>query len=228
MEYHTVFFGNKEYKRLLDALVKSVESNSKHKLIIHELPTEYRKGNRHLANNSQKLEKWGEIVYHATDDVVLLDCDTILLKDVGHVFNDDFDVAYTKRSKGVRFPLNGGVVFVKPTVEAKKFFIKWIDINTRMMSSLSFHHQWKRKYAGINQASFGFLLESNPTANIKDYDCAKYNACDTVNWLNDLDKTHILHIKSELRNACLRGYHSEYHQAVKLWGKYDIKKTVSS
>lgn len=221
MEYHTVLFGEGRYRQMADALKRSVERNSPHKLIVHDIRPKRRSGRHKLVINTVKIEKWNEVVQQAEDNIVLLDCDTVLLKDVSHVFEKDFDLAYTKRTEGVRFPLNGGVVFVKPTKESKEFFKEWLDVNNRMMREPHFHRPWHVKYAGINQASFGYLLENDPTIDIIDLPCAKYNACDTVDW-RDLEDPYILHIKSDLQNQCFAKEPSRFKEAAKIWKEYAI------
>lgn len=219
MEYHTVVFGDGRYKTLMEVLRRSVESNSEHKLVVHEIPYRRRHGSIKLTTNTDKLKKWNDIVQEAEGNIVLMDCDTLLLKDVSHVFNMDFDVAYTKRTAGERFPLNGGVVFVRANKETKAFFKEWLEVNNRMMSDSDFHRPYYKKYAGINQASFGHLLEKGPNIDIIDVPCRKYNACDVDDW-NNLEDTHILHIKSDLQNQCFTKTPFRHHEAVGLWRRY--------
>ena len=219
MEYHTVFFGNERFRTMAKVLGNSIEHNSNHGLTVHELPKGKETMRHKLVVNTRKLHKWVEIVENAKDDIVLMDCDTVLLKEVSHVFDMDFDIAYTKRTQGSRFPLNGGVVFVRPNKKTKDFFRRWLDVNNRMMEDSHFHKPYYKKYAGINQASFGYLLENGCDLKIIDVPCSKYNACDAVDWEN-LEYTHILHVKSDLQNQCFAKEPTRHLDAVKLWMKF--------
>jgi hypothetical protein len=220
MEYHTVLFGGGKYRVMTNALKRSIDANSEHSLTIHEITDKPGPGRIKLTTNSLKLKKWNEIVQEATDNVVLMDCDTILLKCISHVFEKDFDFAYTERTKGGHFPLNGGVVFVKPTKKSKEFFNEWLRVNDKMMDNFNFHRPWKKKYAGINQAALGYLLERKPELNILKVPCSKYNACDPVDW-EDVSDAHVLHIKSDLQNQCFAKEPTRLKDAVSEWNKYN-------
>jgi hypothetical protein len=204
---------------MLAALKVSVSENTPFNLNIHKIQYQKVRAPTNLSTNTAKLRKWVDIVESTDSPIILMDCDTIVLKDVSHVFENDFDIAYTKRPDEVKLPLNGGVLFVRPSEPVREFFRRWMWINDKMIEDKLFHRPWKRKYEGINQASFGWMLENYNHIDITSVPCSKYNACDKVNW-EALDNVHILHIKSELRSAC---FHSgtRFMEANRLWRKYD-------
>lgn len=217
--YHTVYFGHRDFARMLGALQVSVSENTPFDLTVHNIKYTKVRAPAKLSTNTAKLRKWVDIVVNSEDPLILLDCDTLVLKDVSHVFDKKFDIAYTHRSNGVRLPLNGGVLFVRPSEKVKDFFRKWMWINDKMIHDKVFHLPWKRKYEGINQASFGRMLESDHGLNVISVPCAKYNACDVVDW-EDITGAHVLHIKSELRSSCFNSG-IRFLEASKLWRSYD-------
>ena len=218
---------NAMYNRLLNAFENSVMENTNAEIETGILdPKDYPQckhpKNSYIAN-SVKLNWWADKIKKESGNICLIDGDTVVLKDVEHVFDQDFDIAYTRRSASVRIPINGGVLFVKPSERIHDFFDKWVLTNNEMLTNRALHLAWAKIYQGINQASFGYMI-SRYRSNLKiiEVPCSKYNACDKVNWFNINNETHIMHIKSELRQACINNIvPRQYKEAVKIWKKYD-------
>jgi hypothetical protein len=215
------------YNRLINALELSIKTNcpndtfERHILKPNDFPDESHPKWSYYAN-SMKLRHWAKILESETENICFIDGDTIVLGEVGKVFDFDYDIAYTKRSVGVRIPVNGGVLFVKPNEKSKAFFRKWSEINNRMIKDDKFHKEYYPKYAGINQASFGYMLENYTDINMISVPCFIYNACDTVDWVSINHKTKIIHIKSNLRNQCLYGLiNRQYRKAYDVFRQYD-------
>ncbi len=159
-------------------------------------------------SNSAKLQVWASEMKRAAhdgQDVIFADCDMLCIKDVSPVFNMDFDVAYTVRNDHTNIPLNGGIVFAKPTDAAVRWFDKWAEVDARMYEDWNFHCPWRIKYAGMNQASFGYLLEHTdeiPGVKLLDLPTYLYNAVNT-DWHRITSDTVFIHIKSKLRKSVL-------------------------
>jgi hypothetical protein len=218
---------NPIYERLIQAWENSVKTNTKSEYEIVRLdPKDYPQCN-HPKNsyvaNSVKLNYWAEKIKQETGNICLIDGDTVVLKDVEHVFDQDFDIAFTRRSKGVNIPINGGVLFVKDSPRVHDFFDKWVLTNNEMLTNRLLHLEWYRKYNGINQASFGYMLEKYKSdLKIIEVPGVKYNACDRIDWMGINEDTHILHVKSELRLACINGLRlNKFDNAIKTWMGYD-------
>lgn len=217
---------NPTYERLLKAWENSVKANTKAEYEIARLhPKDYPqcKHPKHsYMANSIKLNYWKDKIKTETGNICLIDGDTVVLKDVSHVFDLDFDIAYTRRSID-RPPINGGVLFVKASERVWDFFDKWVLTNNEMLTNNTLHRIWYGKYNGINQASFGYMLERY----ISDLKIIKlpgpiYNACDKGDWLGINDQTAILHVKSDMRVACINGIIPRgYEKAVKIWKGYE-------
>lgn len=226
---------NPMYARLLQTLENSVKANMPNAIFekAYLKPKDYPQcehGKNSYMANSVKLNYWKDKIKTETDNLCLIDGDTIVLKDVSGVFDLDFDIAITKRSKGIYIPYNGGVMFVRPSSVVNEFFDKWAEANNLMLKDVAFHKRWYAKYKGINQASFGYmvenlhLLENKPK--IIELPCFEFNACDSVDWAKFGNETKILHVKSELRIACI--YDTKiraYQKAIDTWKYYENLKS---
>jgi len=203
MKIHTVHFdGLAGFRLLRDVMLKTFrEVMPEVETICHEPGMGEQFGRREfgLAANTHKLAVWNDIVQSADEDLILCDCDLMAMESILDAFDTPFDIGYTIRSGPI--PLNGGVVFVRNTPAAKTFFREWLKINDMMFQSPAIHEPWRAKYAGINQAAFGYLLEKRPFPVRMTALPAIYNGCDGE-WGN-LQNCRIWHIKSELRRYCI-------------------------
>jgi hypothetical protein len=150
--------------------------------------------------NSQKLDEWCRTIMEAPigDRILLIDADTFFTNPIDDIWDYDFDIAYTIRTYDL--PINGGVVFVRVTPETKEFVDVWRYKNNRMLADAEFHRQWKRLYGGINQASFGYLINSiEHRLNLLTLRCAEWNCEDSCWDTFDPGFTRIVHVKSGLR-----------------------------
>lgn len=158
------------------------------------------------AHNTQKLEEWARLIAEALDGerVLLIDADTAILRPLDDVWAMDFDLAYTVRPEGSTFPFNGGVVFVRVNARTRQFMERWRALNAEFLATNDgTHRAWRVKFGGINQASFGSLLEAGAGAelSIQPLPCAEWN-CEDETWhAHDTDVTRILHIKGALRRT---------------------------
>lgn len=177
-------------------------------------------GNPSHGWNTAKLVFWQEAVEAAPDDtpMLLIDADTCILQPLDPIWHQPFDLAYTVRDHDRhRIPLNGGVVAVRVSPAVRAAMRAWRDDNDRMMTDRIHHEHWRRKYAGINQASFGCLLESGrgcPCAGcqaraqappsfdglaVVKLSCHEWNCCEWAAFR--ASRARVLHIKSKLRRA---------------------------
>lgn len=166
---------------------------------------DHRLGARTLVRNSQKLERWRSVVAAAAegDRVLLIDTDTMIVNPLDDVWDLEFDVAYT--TKPAEYPINGGVMFLRVSPAVRAFMDRWAAENLRMLKDPGFHQPWRRRFAGINQASLGYLLEEARPAAVafRELPCATWN-CEDASWdVFDPTVTRIVHVKSALRLACI-------------------------
>lgn len=154
-------------------------------------------------SNTQKLEDWNQIVQHAPDGarLLLIDADTAIVNPIDDIWEREFDIAYT--SKRSRFPFNLGVIFVRVSAPARAFFAAWTAENRHMLQKKVVHRQYRERFGGINQASFGRTLETDAVrgVNLLGIPCVEWN-CEDSAWESfDPRKTRIVHVKSALRRA---------------------------
>jgi hypothetical protein len=216
-------------------------NNPNAKVILNKRPAPDTHGipKRCMISNTVKINDWIKIMEQYPDDyIVFMDCDMLVLKDLSPVFEKDFDVAVTKHSIG-SLPYNGGVVFVKNTQKAKAFMKLWADVNTKMFKDHTYHAKYIKKYAGMNQAAFGAVINeytdrfyfdkekhNDTQAHVLNIPCSIYNLCRGY-WPAVNNDSYVVHIKSELRQACLWDRPSKETEACyKLWKKYEAMAGV--
>ena len=232
--------GSSRYDKLSRVLEYSVKKNcpgADFKLIRIDAPTSWRT-KKCFASNTVKLQRWVEEMEATDDDIIFLDCDMIVLRDLHDAFKMDFDVALTINGTG-SIPYNGGAVFCHNTPAARDFIRLWNECNIELYDNTQKHLKWRTKYAGMNQAALGYMLETNAVkvtditskhrkikayksvVNIRRLPCSIWNVCKN-DWRNINDKMYILHVKSALRTAVLDPRASIYYwrafpKAIKAW-----------
>jgi len=156
-----------------------------------------------------------------------MDVDMLVLGDLRPPFTQEFDIGITRRTS-TKWPYNGGVVFVKVGERSRAFIRQWGEIDERMYNDQHFHDPYKKAYKGQNQASLGWMLEHQETgAEIREFPCATWNACNE-DWMTlSLEKTRAVHIKSTLRHCCLgkrAAMPSKMRHICKAWALYEGKE----
>jgi hypothetical protein len=202
------FAAKKDYSRLMNVYKKSIKKNMPGTWLTEiNLPApRIQPGDQKmLAANTVKIDAWIEELDRSTENVVLSDCDMLSVGNIEPVFNLNFDIAITKRSGGL-LPFNGGIVLVKNTISALNFMKLWKSINRQMYQDRIFHMIWREKYAGMNQAALGYILEKEKfDAKVIQIPCSKYNLCDD-DWQNVNNDSIFVHIKGKLRQFLLKNY----------------------
>jgi hypothetical protein len=177
---------------------------------IRELPppTAYRSalGVPAHEHNSAKLDSWRDTIAAAEDGdrVLLLDADTMITGELDPAWDSVFDLAIT--SAAARLPFNAGVVFVRVSPRTRGFLEQWAAVNRSFLSDAPALRPWRFKYAGINQAALGFMLErAAHGCQVATLPGAIWN-CEDSTWREfDPARTRIVHVKSDLRRAVFRG-----------------------
>jgi len=234
---YTVAFG-KAFKPLIDAHVKSIHKNATYKTYSLVDPGEPASGNtampKYAKPNHHKLKIWRDLV---TDnigrDIVLIDADTLVLKDLRPAFNHDFDIAFTIK-KGNRIPMdiNAGVVFVRCSERTADFFNMWCDKDDEIFNDRKKFNAAQKLARGQNQASLGLLLTGNKKlgCDIEYLSCHKWN-CVPPYLVDMTDNTAIIHVKNgpaghRFRDHVLssgrksRKLASGHEKALNQWKKY--------
>ena len=225
MQIVTVQFDHKN-KRSFETLLSVFEKSINHHMPDVELikyrieaPERTVERARSFSDNSAKLKLWCDHMDKATVPVIFADCDMLCVGPAYHAFDPKFDIAFTKIRQVHRFPMNGGIVMARPTQAARDFFHLWLKINDQMLADPNFHCKWKQKYAGINQAAFGYLHENGEIPGVvHEYGTRLWNSV-ASDWQHLTAETVFIHFKSKLRHMVLTGKPptGAYAPAMKLW-----------
>ena len=160
-------------------------------------------GTQSHADNSWKLGHWARFVVEAPDGARLLltDVDMFVTRDLDPLWDVDFDIAYTVRPADCRLPLNGGVVAVRVSPMTRAFMEAWLATDRQFLADPEEHRPWRKKFGGMNQASFGRMLASPGGVKFAALPCLEWN-CEDSSWVDfDPEVTRIVHVKSALRMA---------------------------
>jgi hypothetical protein len=175
-----------------------------------------------LLANTRKLEIWQEAVEAAPAGEVLglLDCDLLILGDLSEIDLLRFDIAYTARPPGAAYPLNGGVIFARVSERSRCFMADWRKLNARMLADPRLHEPARQRFGGINQAALGVLL-GRSGVDARALPCATWN-CEDASWSSFNPRTKIVHVKSQLRQACFgeRALEAWSRPLVDLWKRH--------
>jgi hypothetical protein len=177
-------------------------------------------GDQRAVANTRKLDSWCAAVAAAEpeDRLLLLDADTLVRRSLDDVWTLPFDLAYTVKPEGARYPFNGGVVFLRVAARTQTFIRMWRDVNAFFLEHPLEHQVWQPPFGGINQSALGMLFVSSDQAwpdrfkgyrhglDIQRLPCLEWN-CEDEHWdVFDPEVTRIAHFKSELQKLLFTGY----------------------
>jgi hypothetical protein len=208
------YFGGPDYKKLLDVFKFSCKKYMPEAEFIEYIIDPPKKINKipyNFVYNTDKLNIWADHMAKTEHNTIFADCDMMMRQSAKDAFNEDFDIAYTKRTTTTRIPMNGGIIMARPNENAVEFFRLWAETNQRMLDcdrngNFKLHNTYRRKWAGMNQAAFGWMMEhpEKYKAKIHEYKTIDWNAvdCDWANMDHKSD-TVFVHYKSRLRKVVL-------------------------
>lgn len=230
---------DRRYERMAKVLGYSASVHcSDYETTIEQIhpPTTKRDGNTRgrngLATNTDKLNAWNRVVENCNDGdkLVLLDADMMIVAPIDDVWDFAFDVALTNKRTS-RLPFNGGAVYLRINDKSRHFMRLWRDVNERLYNDPKAHAPWRKKYGGMNQASLGYLKDTDripEDLRLKWLPCWTWNCCDDAMWRCPKD-ARIIHIKSGLRRSVfrrkgkhsMRYLHTEMSRLIEQWYAYE-------
>lgn len=226
------FKGLGDYLTLYKAFERSVKENMPDANIIclDDQPKFPKGRTKRYQAMTARLRQWATVLPTIKGDILLADCDIVFNGDMMKVFDDyDFDIAYTKR-KHRNKPINGGIIWMRDTPRARRFMQMWHEVNVKMFKDIEFHNKWKKKFRGMNQPAFGYLLKNPKKHKCKmvGLPCLKYNACDPE-WAKIKDDVVAIHLKTQLRKAALKTHKApaKWQKAFNIWLKYSKDRVIS-
>ena len=128
------------------------------------------------------------------DNILMADSDIIFTGSVNSVWQKDFDIAITTRNHKCKY--NTGIVFIKPTREAKQFLRVWKQ-HTREIAK-RYNIREFRQWMGIDQASLHKTIQEKIPVKLIELPCHIWNA-EQTSWKDITKETKVIHIKSGLR-----------------------------
>ena len=150
------------------------------------------------SDNTYKLHIWRDEVKRSKIPVILMDVDTIILRDLWPIFENDFDVAITQRPHPMW--LNGGVVAVRPNARSKALFAKWVEVNDFLLANETARLKALERHHGLNQSALIHMIDPDLIVG-KEPDAS--------------DKAGVLrrkmHLMAAAHNAKERGYKNNGH-----------------
>jgi hypothetical protein len=236
MKIISIYFdygGVDKYEKLARVFEHSIKKNSSdvdYEIIKIQAP-EVKSNNKSFESNTVKLELWMDKLKETEDDIVFMDVDMMIVRDISDAFDDhDFDIGITMRNgpHAKRLPMNGGVVFVRNNEAAKEFIKLWTKANRFLYDDIlrthgTKHHRfWRSRYGGMNQAAYGYMIHNyDYDARIKEFQCSEWNAC-VEHWRNPVLNPRIIHVKSQLRTTVLSNKPTKlvdisYRRQVEAW-----------
>lgn len=210
MEIHTWVFdrpGKSEYSRMCDVYAQSCRQAGL-RLVVHKIaPPKDTSGKASwVVDNHYKLKEWVGFVRQEPAGKLLLISDSDMWCREAPP-SDYFDqvrcVAFTTRDKGSAVPINAGMVVIRTGKAATAFFDEWERRDRALFEDAPTHEKYRLKYAGMNQASLGWMLEEAEWAGITTYlPCRKMNL--TVNWA-PWKAAYFVHVKGAFRAGLFHG-----------------------
>jgi len=204
MRIVAVHFGSEWiWLKMRDGFIKS--ASRFHPVIMHDVDSPADDGKRKkLRDNNYKLKFWRDLVHMATEPMVLMDTDTIVLDSIEGGFSDQ-DLTFTSRPGKW---LNGGVVFVKPTDYSRAFFDEWVRVDEwlyqgkeKQRATERLMKAWRETgVKGQNQTALALMKDKWKWGWA---DGMVYNSCQPNMWGNRKEK--VIHVKDRLQMDVMTG-----------------------
>jgi len=181
-----------------------------------------------------KLNFWNELVkVSKVDNLVLLDADTLVIRDFRNFFSKDFDVGYTyktEESENLNWILNTGVVLLKRNERSLAFFEKWTEYNNAVISDGRKIGLMERMAGAVDQGTLLTMLESrnfNQIIKVGDvklqgFPCKILNETRCV----PLTDAYIVHYKGRWREVIPEGTFTQYRPKEKCSCQYNLWKDM--
>lgn len=220
---------NGAFSRLARVFEYSVRTNMPQStLILHRQPSPpIGDVQKNRIANHRKLLWWVEQALEQTSPFILIDTDTVVLRDLTEVFArkdaptdiavcahktrimNISDVEGKLRHKLLFSPFNAGVVFCNPTPATHTLLKAWVAADEKLLTDPELHQKYIPTYNGMNQASLGYLIEhpnefdlDNEGPDLSFLPAELFNVSSIVEWAQfDPDSAYVLHIKGALRKA---------------------------
>jgi len=162
---------------------------------------------------SNLMDYWNEFIEKSNDQqIVFLDADMAIMKEISPFFKEIYDVGYTYYDKqhgsaattnsGNHTRINSGTILANGTENAKIFFEKWRNVTNSIISGRK--NKLVSEWGSADQAALALLLDTDDHSQpivrdgvtLKGFPCHYLNETECRPITND---THIIHYKAGWR-----------------------------
>jgi hypothetical protein len=209
------------YERLIKVFLYTIKENMPDaEPEVYKLPFPAPEDRRFQAQ-ILKQRYWTYLALKQIQNYIIMDLDMMVMGDMSHAFRYDFDIAYTSRRLH-RKPLNGGMIFCRPTAATNNFWKEWLENCEEAYVNKSIQYRNNTECKGFAQSALWYTINNHRhPVNIIDLPCVEYNACDEE-WMNiDYTKIKAIHIKSRMRKSIFGPKWAPDQKVHDLWREYE-------
>ena len=221
---HVAVFWQDIEERLIKAIMKGFRS-------VTFIETDFDLTSDPIKRISSKTLLWNYAAKtYPCDNICILDVDTLVIRNIGHFFDQDFDIVFTYKDE--QFPLNTGVMLCKGN-KYPLFFGTWEEETIKIINdpeSFEKANSPEYPYGGPDQMSFFKLLRYNPRQ--REYVLTihgqelivKAMPCRILNEVHSREireSTHIIHYKGGWQPILLKGQNfTKFRTKAPSWEMY--------
>ena len=163
-----------------------------------------------LISSTQKLYYWNKMFQDIEDgEYVLMDCDTLIVRDFSNLFKKKFDLGFTYRFPNSKFRVNAGVMFFRKNKQSSNFFEDWYKKTLEVSDSDKKIHYHESRFGSVDQGILTEMLyieddyvesksERIGEMLIMGFPCHYYNLSEQWEKMNE--HTAVVHFKSGWRH----------------------------
>jgi hypothetical protein len=169
---------------------------------------------------SGKMRLWQILVDNADkDNILLLDADTVLVRDISSFFDKKFDVGFTYKTdkdENLAWPINTGVILLRNNEPSRWFFKNWVKLTRDYVLDCKNETKRLEGWGALDQAAFGHQVGTRSVDTfrngirlgpcfIQGFPCSILNETRC----KSMENCHIIHYKGFAQKMVLSG---EYNQ----------------
>ena len=170
-----------------------------------------------ISRIAHKTVLWAEAARrHAGENLIFVDVDMLVRKDVEHFFSEDFDLAFTYKDSEI-YPINTGTFLTRGTATTAAFFDRWEKETKKIMQDKELLRRatiHDFPYGAPDQMAFYEMIQYQKgkkryqvTIEGTQLSCAGF-PCEMLNETNSVpitETTAIIHYKGGWHNILLNG-----------------------
>ncbi len=168
-------------------------------------------------NIAEKAPLWAKAAHYYPDErIVLLDTDMLVIKDITHFFDEEFDIGFTYKHAEI-YPINTGVILAHTTPPTLEFLDAWAQRTTEINNDPKLREQATTRafpFGAPDQMAWWNMISfekgtnkykisiKNTELTIRGFSCQELNE---TNSCPITDITHIIHYKGGWHSILIDG-----------------------